>query len=263
MNHSIDYFNNSSNAIREMSNELERMHSNLDYYYYNLYRNNLRVQRDVQSEYRDYFNNPEQNQYETPLQEQIITGLYRPTGDFQEEAEPELDQETGLQIEPEVEEESEVEQEPEDTNDFYDLNLDFNHEHYQELSNTNINTCIDENINNVSYSLIGNPLNNTCAISQDEFDPIEEVSVFNYCGHIFKKEPLNTWLMNHHTCPNCRFNILTNSNLIKYSNRNGSFKYFLSIDQFRDLLANNIMNRFFNNGTSNGSNNSMSFVIRR
>ena len=69
--------------------------------------------------------------------------------------------------------------------------------------------------------------------------------------------------MNHHTCPNCRFNILTNSNLIKYSNRSGSFKYFLSIDQFRHLLANNIMNRFFYNGTSNDSNNSMSFVIHR
>ena len=225
-----------------MSNELGRMHSNLDYYYYNLYRNNLRVQRDVQSEYRDYFSNQHQNQYETPLQEQIINE----------------DQETGLQIEPEPE----VEEEPEDANEFSGLNLEFNDEHYQELSNTNINTCIDENINNVSYSSITNPLNNTCAISQDEFDPNEEVSVFNYCGHIFKKEPLNTWLMNHHTCPNCRFNILTNSNLIKYSNRSGSFKYFLSIDQFRHLLANNIMNRFFNNGTSNSSNNSMSFVIR-
>ena len=124
-------------------------------------------------------------------------------------------------------------------------------------------TGIDENINNITYSSIGCPLNNTCAISQDEFDTNEEVSVFNYCGHIFKKEPLNTWLMNHHTCPNCRFNILTNSNLIKYSNRSGSFKYFLSIDQFRHLLANNIMNRFFNNGTNNDSNNSMSFVIHR
>jgi len=257
MNHSIDYFNNSNNAIRQMSNELGHMHSNLDYYYYNLYRNNLRVQRDVQSEYRDYFSNPHQNQYETPLQEQIIN----------EDQEINENQETGLETGLEAgEQETGSEPEPElqeDSNDFSDLNLDFNHEHYQELSNTNINTCIDENINNITYSSITNPLNNTCAISQDEFDPNEEVSVFNYCGHIFKKEPLNTWLMNHHTCPNCRFNILTNSNLIKYSNRSGSFKYFLSIDQFRHLLANNIMNRFFNNGTSNSSNNSMSFVIRR
>lgn len=247
MNHSIDYFNNSGNAIRQMTNELGRMHSNLDYYYYNLYRNNLRVQRDVQSEYRDYFSNPQQNQYETPLQEQILN------------EEPELEEE----LEPEPESEPEVEQEPEYSNEFSDLNLDFNHEHYQELSNININTCIDENINNITYSSITNPLNNTCAISQDEFDANEEVSVFNYCGHIFKKEPLNTWLMNHHTCPNCRYNILTNSNLIKYSNRTGSFKYFLTIDQFRHLLANNIMNRFFNNGTSNSSNSIMSFVIRR
>ena len=214
---------------------------------YNLYRNNLHVQRDVQSEYRNYFNNSQQNHYGTPLQEQEINEVQ------------ETGLETGLQIEPEPE----VEAEPEDANEFSDLNLDFNHEHYQELSNTNINTCIDENINNITYSSIGCPLNNTCAISQDEFDTNEEVSVFNYCGHIFKKEPLNTWLMNHHTCPNCRFNILTNSNLIKYSNRSGSFKYFLSIDQFRHLLANNIMNRFFNNGTNNDSNNSMSFVIRR
>lgn len=264
MNHSIDYFNNSSNAIREMSNELGRMHYNLDYYYYNLYRNNLRAQRDMQSEYRDYFSNPQYNHYETPLQEQIVTGLYRPTGEFQEEAEPELDQETGLESETrlQIEPEPELEAEPEDANEFSDLNLEFNDEQYQELSNTNINTCIDENINNINYSSITNPLNNTCAISQDEFDADEEVSVFNYCGHIFKKEPLNTWLMNHHTCPNCRFNILTNSNLIKYSNRSGSFKYFLTIDQFRHLLANNIMNRFFNNGRSNSSNNSMSFVIR-
>ena len=253
MNNSIDYFNNSSNAIRQMSDELGRMHSNLDYYYYNLYRNNVHIQRDMQSEYRDYLNNPQQNQYETPLQNEGLNEEH--------ELEEELEQETGLQIEPEPE--PEVEEEPEDSNEFSDLNLEFNDEHYQELSNANINTCIDENINNVSYSSITNPLNNTCAISQDEFDANEEVSVFNYCGHIFKKEPLNTWLMNHHTCPNCRFNILTNSNLIKYSNRTGSFKYFLTIDQFRHLLANNIMNRFFDNGTSNSSNNSMSFVIRR
>ena len=255
MNHSIDYFNNSSNAIRQMSNELGRMHSNLDYYYYNLYRNNLRAQSDIQSEYRDYFSNPQYNQYETPLQELIPTGLVRPTGVSQIEAEQDL--------EAEPEPNSELEEEPEDSNDFSGLNLEFNDEHYQELSNININTCINENINNVTFNSIGNPLNNTCAISQDDFEANEEVSVFNYCGHIFKKEPLNTWLMNHHTCPNCRFNILTNSNLIKYSNRNGSFKYFLTIDQFRHLLANNIMNSFFNNGTSNSSNNSMSVVIHR
>ena len=241
MNNSINYFNNSSNTIRQMTNELGRMHYNLDYYYYNLYRNNLRVQNNYN--HRQYYNIPE-NEYRTQF------NLNQQEGG----------QEEGGQEE-EPQEEPELEEEPD--NDLNDLGLEFDHNHYQELSNTNINNCIDANINNVTFNSIGNPVNNTCAISQDEFDANEEVSVFNHCGHIFKKEPLNTWLLRHQTCPNCRFNILTNSNLIKYSTRNGSFKYFLTLDQFRHLLANNIMNRFFNNGTSNSSNNSMSFVIRR
>lgn len=249
MNNSIDYLNNSSNTIRQMSNELGRMHYNLDYYYYNLYRNNLNVQRNIQSDYRDYFSfsNLQDNQYETPLQEQMINE------DQDHELEPELEPE--LQPEPELE--------PEDNNEFSVLNLDFNHEHYEELSNTNINNCINANINNVTYSSITNPVNNSCAISQEDFEPNEEVSVFNYCGHVFKKDPLNTWLLRHQTCPNCRFNILTNSNLIKYSSRSGSFKYFLTLDQFRYILANNIINRFFNRPATDSSNNTMSFVIRR
>jgi hypothetical protein len=240
MNHSIDYYNNSSNVIRQMYNELGRMHYNLDYYYYNLYRNNLRVQNEYNN--RQYYNNISENGYgiqEVP-QEHISQEEVQEEQNFQEQSVEEQQEQMGYQVN--------------------DLNLEFNEEYYQELSNININKCIDENVNNVTFSSIGNPVNNTCAISQDEFDVNEEVSVFNYCGHIFKKEPLNTWLLNHHTCPNCRFNILTNSNLIKYNNRNETFKYFFTIEQFRYILANNIINRFFNNDTSN---NTMSFIIRR
>ena len=256
MNHSIDYYNNSSNVIRQMYNELGRMHYNLDYYYYNLYRNNLRVQNEYNN--RQYYNNISENGYgirEIP-QEHIS----------QEEVQEHISQE---EVQEEVQEEQHfqeqsIEEEQEQMGyQVNDLNLEFNQEHYRELSNININKCIDENVNNVTFSSIGNPVNNTCAISQDDFEPDEEVSVFNYCGHVFKKEPLNTWLLTHQTCPNCRFNILTNSNLIKYSNRNESFKYFFTIEQFRYILANNIINRFFNNETNNTSNNTMSFVIRR
>lgn len=234
MNNSINYFNNSSNTIRQMTNELGRMHYNLDYYYYNLYRNNLRVQ----NEYGTQFNLNQQD----GLQEEEV-----------------LDEEPQEEVNEEPQEE--LQEEPD--NDLNDLGLEFDHNHYQELSNTNINNCIDANINNVTFNSIGNPVNNTCAISQDDFEANEEVSVFNHCGHIFKKEPLNTWLLRHQTCPNCRFNILTNSNLIKYSTSNGSFKYFLTLDQFRHILANNIINRFFNRPPTDSSNNSMAFVIRR
>ena len=39
-------------------------------------------------------------------------------------------------------------------NDLNDLGLEFDHNHYQELSNTNINNCIDANINNVTLILL-------------------------------------------------------------------------------------------------------------
>jgi hypothetical protein len=245
VNNSINYLNNSNNSIREMINELNNMHNNLDYYYYNLYRNNLRIQNEYNN--RQYYNNISENQQVQQHQQDQQHQQHQQDQQNQEETNESIDSE-----------------EHEDSSyEVNHLNLEFNHEHYQELSNTNIYNCINSNINNITFSSIGNPVNNTCAISQDEFEENEEVSVFNYCGHIFKKEPLNTWLMTHQTCPNCRFNILTNSNLIKYSNSDETFKYFLTLNQFRELLANNIINNLLNRSSRDTSNNSTSFIIRR
>ncbi len=257
MNNSINYFNNSTNSVRQMTNELNRMHYNLDYYYYNLYRNNLNYQHYQHYQHQYNYNN-NQHQYNYNYNNNNNNQPITPLANTPENNEGEIQN-----VENNEENNEEEIQNVDNNEEVSDLFLHFNQEEYQELSNTNINNCIESNINNIRFGLIGNPVNNSCAISQEDFEANEEVSVFNYCGHVFKKDPLHTWLLRHQTCPNCRFNILTNSSLIKYSMSDGSFKYFFTLEQFRHILANNIINRLFNTPSRDSSNNSVSFVIRR
>ena len=103
------------------------------------------------------------------------------------------------------------------------------------------------------YSEISEPLNQSCAITQEDFTPDEEVAIFNECNHIFNFDALIPWLRTHQTCPNCRCSILTNSNLIRYgSSRNEDERLFLTHDQFRQYIANNILSSFLNNDRRGG-----------
>tara|TARA_B110001452_G_scaffold267254_1_gene276434 strand:+ start:1486 stop:1845 length:360 start_codon:yes stop_codon:yes gene_type:complete len=110
------------------------------------------------------------------------------------------------------------------------------------------------NISKVKYCEIQEPLNESCAITQEDFNPNDDVGVINHCNHVFNYDALLNWMIQHHSCPNCRYNILTNSNLIRYSNSGYSNPMILSPDQLRHHIANNIVNNFIN---SDGSLNSV------
>ena len=59
------------------------------------------------------------------------------------------------------------------------------------------------------YSLIENPINDTCPISHEIFTPHQNVFTICECKHIFSKPQLEHWLINNNTCPSCRHNILS------------------------------------------------------
>ena len=55
-----------------------------------------------------------------------------------------------------------------------------------------------------SFCQIVNPLNSECPITQDVFQPSDNVLMINSCRHIFKKTSLMSWLRRSRTCPCCR-----------------------------------------------------------
>ena len=59
------------------------------------------------------------------------------------------------------------------------------------------------------YSLIENPINDTCPISHEQFTPDQNVFMIRECKHIFSKPQLENWLINNNTCPSCRHDILS------------------------------------------------------
>ena len=129
-------------------------------------------------------------------------------------------------------------------------------EEYKILSDENILRIINENVTQLKYSQIENPLNDSCAICQDDFNPDDDVCKINSCGHIFKNNLINNWLKEKHSCPVCRYNILTNSNVNRYIIRRNIF--FLTEVQFRNFMTANIVNTLMNNTSTN-----LSFAIVR
>ena len=126
-----------------------------------------------------------------------------------------------------------------------------NEVNYSQISRENLSNQINNNIVKTEYHNINEPLNNTCPITQEDFEPNDEVGYIRHCGHIFKYDALYNWLSQHQTCPTCRYNILTDSNLIGYRNGRNGERYILNNDQFRQLFTNNIINRLLQNDSSN------------
>ena len=57
------------------------------------------------------------------------------------------------------------------------------------------------------YQFIDNPLNDICPIAREAFSPTQNVMMIARCKHIFFKSFLETWILNHNTCPSCRSHI--------------------------------------------------------
>ena len=133
---------------------------------------------------------------------------------------------------------------------------------YRAISNQNLLDVLNNSITIENYSDIENPLNDTCTITHDTFNPDDEVACLNHCKHIFKFQPLFNWLNQHQTCPVCRHNILDETDIFKYSNGDGEI-LFLTRNQFRYFLVNTIANTIVNHNTLDSSNNRVIFSVIR
>ena len=58
-----------------------------------------------------------------------------------------------------------------------------------------------------------NIIANSCPISLEEFVIGESIIQINYCGHVFKTQPLMNWFRRDHRCPVCRANLITSPNI--------------------------------------------------
>ena len=110
-------------------------------------------------------------------------------------------------------------------------NSELTYEYFQEVSLTNLKAIIKNNISECDFSTLCEPLNDSCSITQEEFLPNTRVCIIKNCGHMFNPKAINEWLVNHQTCPNCRYNILTNSNIISYNDQDTNNKFFFNINQ--------------------------------
>ena len=110
-------------------------------------------------------------------------------------------------------------------------NSEFTYEYFEELSLRNLKNIIVSNITECSFCTLCDPLNDTCTITHEEFTHEHRVSKINSCGHIFNSKAITDWLITHQTCPNCRYNILSNSNIISYNDQESNSNFFFNIDE--------------------------------
>jgi hypothetical protein len=59
----------------------------------------------------------------------------------------------------------------------------------------------------VSFSQIENPLNTSCPVTLDRFQPESRVTQLISCGHIFTPSGIDSWLQTNVRCPVCRNDI--------------------------------------------------------
>jgi len=128
------------------------------------------------------------------------------------------------------------------------FNYDF--DDFIKLSNTNIYALIKSNTIDLYYGNIENPTNDSCAITHEKFSNCDDVTMIKECGHIFNSGAIKQWLIQHQTCPNCRHNILINSNIISYSDPDNNKTVFLYTNEFKFYLALHI-ERLLSNGLAN------------
>lgn len=239
INNYISVVNNSITYLNHSNEIISNMYNNLDYYYY--YSNNHNT-------FNNTYNNNNQNY--VPIennrrrrvynQEMNVENNNQEVNHTEENNEQVNNSETGVENE-ETDEESH-----ERINNYY-----------RELSRENLINAIARSITKLKYRALENPIDTICAITQEEFEPDDDVAIINNCGHIFKYDSLLNWLINHHTCPNCRHSILTDSNLIRYTDSGTNERLYLTNTQFRRHILRRLFGNFFNNN-SNGSRNTLS-----
>ena len=89
----------------------------------------------------------------------------------------------------------------------YSRGLDIDVQLISLLAPMNRNDNILQHVTQTTYQDIIEPINDTCPITHDIFLPTDEVVFLNSCRHIFKKNPILSWLRRHNNCPMCRVTI--------------------------------------------------------
>jgi hypothetical protein len=107
---------------------------------------------------------------------------------------------------------------------------DLNLEYFEALSLRNLQTIITNNVTECSFCSLCEPLNESCSITHEDFLPQHRVTKINGCGHIFNSRAINEWLLTHQSCPNCRYNILSDSNIISYSIQESDSTFYFNIE---------------------------------
>ena len=223
LNNSINYFNHSNTIISNMYN-------NLDYYYYYNWNN---------------YNNYNNRNY-VPLENNRRRRVHN------EEINVENNNEDVNHTEPRVEnEEQEENNQNEETNEEREERIN---NHYRELSRQNLINAIATNITKLKFRDLPNPTDNMCAITQEDFEPDDDVGIIDNCGHIFKYDSLLNWLISHQSCPICRHSVLTDTNLIRYTDTETNERLYLTNSQFRRHLLRRLFGNFLNRNSDGSSN---------
>ena len=66
---------------------------------------------------------------------------------------------------------------------------------------------IDNATRTVTFQQIESPMNHTCPITMETFEPTQIVMQITHCGHIFNPTHLHSWFRTHVKCPVCRHDI--------------------------------------------------------
>lgn len=255
-NNYINTLNNSISYLNRSTELLNQMYNNVDHYFYYNQNNNQNSFVPVNNNRRRRINNDE------PQVDQEPEYGVEPHANSEQEIEQQEQQEEQQEgDEEEQQEEEPQEQEEQEEQREVELNIrNQRNERYRRLSNFNLAETISRNIIKMKYREIENPSETMCPITQEDFEPEDDVAVIQRCGHIFKYESLVTWLTRHQTCPSCRFNILSTSNLIRYTDTFTNEQLFLTNSQFRRHFVRRLFENFID--PSNNSSNVLSIALR-
>lgn len=87
------------------------------------------------------------------------------------------------------------------------LNNNTNGAAFRSAHNAPTNEQINRATMNTVFSHILSPVNSICPISRDEFNDESQITMIRGCNHIFNRDSLREWFVNHSTCPMCRNDI--------------------------------------------------------
>ena len=153
-----------------------------------------------------------------------------------------------------------------------------NNRNTRNTRNTRNIDLINDSIIYNTFSNINNPINNSCPINREVFNPDDSVIQIIPCGHVFNESGLLRWFENNTTCPMCRYNLLnqtgtnnavnTQNNQTRRQTQANSVNSALT-DNILNIISENILNEINNlsdlsgNITSDisGNANEISFIL--